>query len=1324
MTEEVGEQPRSIGKVQKYVAGTDWESYVEQLDFFFIANSITDAKTKKAVLLTNIPTETYQLIRDLVAPLKLKDDTITYSRIVDRLQAHLKPQRSALVARYEFDNRQRNAGESVSDYVAVLKHLASECQFSDDMRQERLRDRIVSGIRDKRMMSELLKVELKDLTFDSAVSKCIAIEQSFKDVQALQGESNTTVNKISQVRPKHTQRPKRDKEDGEATRPESPSTCYRCGGTHNAQSCPYKEVKCHYCKKAGHLQKVCRKKKAAEQKHAPVHAIDEVVDDIDETVDFYHTTLSQGDRKPVVIPVYLEGSLISMELDTGSAVSIVSESVYQKHLRHVPLEETTLKLRTYTGEIIQPSGIITVTVEYNEQRNELPLYVVKTPGPCLLGREWLQHIRLNWPLLNLDVSLKNHQEVLYRHKSALSEGLGRMKDIKAHLSVKDNVSPQFWKPRPIALARKHAVETALDDLEAKGVIKKVPHSEWAAPIVTPVKKDGSVRVCGDFKVTINPHLKVDEYPLPRIEEIYANLSGGKQFSVIDLRQAYLQMELDEESKQFLTINTHRGLYQYQRLPYGVASAPAIWQRAMDQILQGIDGVQCYLDDIIITGKTYLEHLSALDQVLQRLEEYGLKVNQEKSKFLQDSVEYLGHVISAKGLHQAPSKVQAIMDMPAPTDVTQLRSFIGMVQYYSKFLPNLSTTLAPLNQLLHKNVVWRWTDQEEKCFQEVKRLLLKNNVLTHYDPSLPLLMASDSSAYGLGAVLSHLMPDGSEKPIAYASRSLSERERQYAQIEKEALSIVWGVRKFQSYLEGRRFSLVTDHKPLKYIMDPGKAIPTTAAARLQRWCLFLGAFSYDIKFRGTLEHANCDGLSRLPLAVSSAETPDEVEVYQVTVVEALPVKEKDLRLYTRRDPVLSRVLRLVQSGGSTDDDPEVKPYLQRKDEISVHHGEILMWGTRVIVPLKLRDRVLHTLHEGHIGMAKMKGLARGYVWWPNLDKDIESKARNCHGCQEVARSPKAAPLHRWEYPAQPWQRLQIDFAGPLNGKMLLVCTDAHSKWPEIVIMKDTTAEETVGTLRTLFARMGLPEQIVSDNGPQFTAATFKKFVDENGIRHVMGAPYHPATNGLAERSVQSFKQALKADKSDRTMQHKLDRFLLAYRTAPHATTEVSPAQLLFGRNLRTRLDLLVPNLKKKVDGKLLQDENKQLTVMSPGEKVWVQNYRSGPKWVAGTILEPQGPLLYKVQTSDHQTWKRHVEQLRPRESADLPLAPEVEASQEECLIPTEDPGPPIVTTENSSQSGSPQLPQEPRSSAISDAPLTTRSGRVVKTPAKLKDFDLS
>ena len=419
------------------------------------------------------------------------------------------------------------------------------------------------------------------------------------------------------------------------------------------------------------------------------------------------------------------------------------------------LEKTPLKLQTYTGETIKPVGVCTVTVRYDHQVKRLSLYILEGTGPALFGRDWLKEIRLHWPLLHLETR-KNLEEVLERHVEVFSPGLGRLKGLKAKIALKHDAQPRFWKTRPVALSRKPAVAHQLDKLEKEGLIKPVLYSDWAAPIVTPVKRDGTVRICGDFKVTVNPQLDVESYPLPRIDDIFASMNGGKHFSVLDLRQAYLQMELDEESKPYMTVNTPKGLYQYQRLPYGVASAPAIWQRAMDQVLQGIPNVQCYLDDIIVTGKTMEEHLETLDVVLERLRAHGLKANKSKCNFLQDSVTYCGNVISSRGLHQFDGKVQAIAQMPRPKDVTQLRSFLGMVQYYSKFLPNLASQLGPLHRLLQKNEKWTWKPEQEKCFSAVKDLLLQDRVLTHFNPDLPLTLACDSSSYGLGAVLSHRM----------------------------------------------------------------------------------------------------------------------------------------------------------------------------------------------------------------------------------------------------------------------------------------------------------------------------------------------------------------------------------------------------------------------------------------------------------------------------------------------------------------------------------------------------------------------------------------
>ena len=362
-------------------------------------------------------------------------------------------------------------------------------------------------------------------------------------------------------------------------------------------------------------------------------------------------------------------------------------------------------------------------------------------------------------------------------------------------------------------------------------MEQVKYSEWATPIVPVPKPDGRVRLCGDYKITVNPAIDVEQYPLPKPQELLATLSGGQRFTKLDLSVAYQQMLLEEESRKLVTINTNLGLFRYCRLPFGIASAPAIFQRAMDTLLQGIPHVICYIDDVLVTGLTEEEHLQNLVQVLHKLQEQGMRLKREKCAFFQKEVEYLGYRINTDGVHTAPSKLQAIQQAPAPRNVTELCAFLGLLNYYGKFIPNLSTMIHPLNALLGQGRKWNWTQECANAFKAAKQSLTSDSVLVHYDPQLPLRLAGDASCYGIGAVLSHQYPDGSERPIAYASRTLLPSEKNYAQIEREALSLVFGIQKFHQFIYGRSFTLATDHKPLTTILGGRKGIPAIAAARM-------------------------------------------------------------------------------------------------------------------------------------------------------------------------------------------------------------------------------------------------------------------------------------------------------------------------------------------------------------------------------------------------------------------------------------------------------------------------------------------------------------
>ena len=446
------------------------------------------------------------------------------------------------------------------------------------------------------------------------------------------------------------------------------------------------------------------------------------------------------------------------------------------------------------------------------------------------------------------------------------------------MEVSPDAQPRFCKARTLPYAMRQLVEDELNRLVAEGTLEPVDYSDWATPIVAVLKSDRkSVRVCGDFRMTVNPVSKLNRYPIPKVEDLFATLERGKTFTKLDLSQAYQQLKLDAESRKYMVINTNKGLFRYTRLPYGISSAPGIFQKAMETLLQGIPCVTVYIDDILITGETESDHLKFLEEVLKRLAKAGLRAKKHKCKFMAPSVTYLGHVIDAKGLHPLPEKVQAIQQAPTPKNVTELKSYLGLLTYYGKFLPNLSSRLAPLHELLRKNTEWKWSHEQDDAFQKSKNLLTSTPLLVHFDPKLPLLLACDASAYGVGAVLAHRMPDGSDQPIGYASRTLNSAERNYSQLEKEGLSCIFGIKRFYCYLFGHPFTLITDHKPLLGLLGGHKPTSPQASARIRRWSLYLSMFEYTLKFRNTLAHANADALSRLPLPEKPtvSQTPPEL-----------------------------------------------------------------------------------------------------------------------------------------------------------------------------------------------------------------------------------------------------------------------------------------------------------------------------------------------------------------------------------------------------------------------------------------------------------------
>lgn len=376
---------------------------------------------------------------------------------------------------------------------------------------------------------------------------------------------------------------------------------------------------------------------------------------------------------------------------------------------------------------------------------------------------------------------------------------------------------------------------------SQNIIYSVRHSNWATSIIPVEKPNGEIRVCADCKVTINKYLSKDHYPLPQIEDIFAGIAGAQYFCVLDLKDAFQQIGVAETSQEYLTINTHIGLFRYRRLIFGVSLAPTYFQSVMDEILRGLERVVCFIDVVLIGGGTQQELTQNLIATVERLNDYNVRAKLSKCQFFVQKVVYLGHELTHEGIRPSKKKLEAVLNAPRPVNISQLRSFLGLINYYSKFAANLSHHLAPLYKLTKKDTEYIWSTECDEAFERSKRLLLTNQLLVHYDPNKPLVIHCDASPYGLGAIISHII-DNKDRPIMFASSSLTEAQRNYAHLHREALAIVFAVKKFHKYVYGKSFTIYSDHQPLREIFNEKKSTPV-ATGRLQRWAIFLASYTH-------------------------------------------------------------------------------------------------------------------------------------------------------------------------------------------------------------------------------------------------------------------------------------------------------------------------------------------------------------------------------------------------------------------------------------------------------------------------------------------------
>uniref|UniRef100_W6NBQ2 RNA-directed DNA polymerase n=1 Tax=Haemonchus contortus TaxID=6289 RepID=W6NBQ2_HAECO len=567
------------------------------------------------------------------------------------------------------------------------------------------------------------------------------------------------------------------------------------------------------------------------------------------------------------------------ELSLSDTVATLKElfghntSVFSRRYAYLKTQRNNENLRGYTGLVNQRYAM----AEFNDVNPEQMKCLVwicglASPEDADIRARALRKMEDNPQTTLKELAAEIQQFLNIRQDATLPE-----RSASSHINAVDSQNRKHdppspyvrcganhWsrKARPAPYAAVQKISTEIDRLVSTQVPTPVDHSEWAAPIVAVQKKIGSIRLCADYSTGLNDALEQHQHPLPTPDDIFTKLNGGRYFSQLDLAEAYLQLEVDDDSKQLLTINTHRGLFRFNRLPFGVKPAPGIFQQCINALIAGLDGTAAYLDDILVTGRTIDEHNTRLNAALQRNQDYGFRIRPEKCTFSQTEINYLGFVINAQGRRPDPDKIKAIQKMPAPKDVSQLRAFLGLINFYGKFVKDLHNLRAPLDALTKKDAVYTWTPECQSSFDKIKATLSSDLLLTHFDPNFPIIVAADASNYGIGATLSHRFPDGSEKVVYHVSRCLTSAQKNYSQIEKEALALIFAVQKFHRFVHGRHFTLKTDHKPLVAIFGSKKGIPVYSANRLQRWATMLLNYNFAIEYVNTKDFGQVDALSRL------------------------------------------------------------------------------------------------------------------------------------------------------------------------------------------------------------------------------------------------------------------------------------------------------------------------------------------------------------------------------------------------------------------------------------------------------------------------------
>lgn len=1286
------------------------------------------------------------------------DDQKKLKCYYDGYKSYVQPKLNPIFARFKFNNEVQGPS-TIESYVTRLRLLAKDCSYTNT--DEMIRDRIVFGTSSPRVREKLIN-EGEKLTLDKAIQIAQTFEYSQNQLKLMQAEISVaepqkSVNAVSSGRHGnknknfHKQKKQQQKHGAVDSdhkqqsgagrgRPKGgnpsmqASKCGNCGFEHSKSGhCPAQGKQCDKCRKWNHFAKMCRSKTVNEMVIVSQPDYDLGIGD-DFCIDSISSNLV-NDQAFTKIKLGPNSYPVNLKIDTGSQVNILPRSTLGQ-LGKCQVTPDSLKLSAYDGHPLDIVGKCQVECKYDGKLRSLSFHVVDTNSPPLLGlRSSLElglvkfahtveaHTSTNVPPvssppLKPEVPVKSQamsKESTLQEYGDVFQGVGLLPG-ECVIQTDPTVPPVVHAPRRVPFAIRDKLKAELDRMEKAEIITKVSEpTRWVNSLVVVEKpKSGKLRICLD-PVDLNKAINRPHYPMRTLDDVLPDLTGAKYFTKLDARSGYWNVKLAEESSYLTTFNSPFGRYRFLRLPFGLKSSQDEFQKKIDECYEGLSGVVAIVDDILVFGETREVHDANLRRVLDRSRGKGIKLNEEKLDVGVTEVEYFGHILSSEGLKPDPAKVTAIVQMKPPQNRAELETILGMINYLAKFAPDLSNITTPMRKLLKKDTEFLWDSPQQESFEKVKRVITRSPgpVLTYFNPKEPVTLQVDASKYGLGAALLQ-----SGRPVAYASKTLTPCEINYAQIEKEMYAILFGCTRFHQYLYGREVDVESDHKPLVSIMVKPLYV---APPRLQRMLLQLQKYDLNVQHVPGKQIPLADTLSRKFLPDTYPNMSEGIDMHVHTVLDMLPVNDcklHEIRVATSNDPDMCELVEVVRRGW-----PEkryscpssVLEYWNFRDQVTVNEG-IVMKSQKVVIPRSLRQEMMDKVHSGHMGVDKCLQRARDVIFWPKMSSDITDMVLKCTTCLERRNSNPKEPILPRAVPEYPWQTIATDLFS-WNEQDFIVAVDYYSRFFEVERLSNTHSSTVIQKLKGIFARYGIPQVVVSDNGPQYSSEEFRKFAKVYDFQHETSSPHHPASNGLAEKYVQIVKRILSKAKADNR-----DPYLamLEYRTSP-VCGSYSPSQLLMGRKLRSVLPITTTQLKPRTPdpehvraniqaSRTLQKKyhdarSVPLKPLHVGDPIRIQ--QANGLWKPGMVTQKHSERSYIVSANDGGTYRRNRQKLLA--SREPQFSPPSVLPEPDCDYQSTQP-PPIANSEPSSKAS--PTPSEPVVPAP-NAPYITRSGRVVK-----------